>query len=84
MSTDQEFLADWYMQGLMEQAVEKLGTLEADRKYCLVTPGPLGGEYSASNIQTAPLIEIVRLSGYLGEQIKDLPEGAKIKLEVTE
>ena len=84
MTTDQEFLADWYMQGLVEQAIEKLGPLKGDRKYCLVTPGPLGGDYCVSNIQTAPLVEIVRLSGHFGEQIKDLPEGAKVKLEVTE
>ena len=84
MTTDQEFLADWYMQGLVEQAVAKLGPLQDDLKYCLVTPGPLGGDYSASNIQTAPLMEVIRLSGHLGEQIKDLPEGAKIKLDVNE
>ncbi len=84
ISADQEFLEDWQMQGLVDQAIEKLGPLQGDRKYCLVTPGPLGGEYGVANIQTAPLAEIVRLSGYLGEQIKDLPDGAKIKLELTE
>jgi hypothetical protein len=84
LSADPGFLEDWYMESLVEQANEKLGPLHDGCKYCLVTPGPLGGDYGASNIQTASQEEIIRLSGHLGEQIKDLPEGAKIKLEVTE
>ena len=84
MSSEQEFLADWYMQELVDQAIEKLGRLEEGRKFFLITPGPLGGEYAAPNIQSAPLEEVVRLSGDIGKQINDLPEGAQVKFEVTE
>ena len=38
-------------------------------------------EYSGSNIKTAPFVEIIRLSGDLGQQIKDLPDGAEVKLK---
>lgn len=82
ISTEQEFLQDWYMQLLVEQAVEVHGPLEAGHKFCLAVPGPLGGKYAISNIKTAPLVELIRLSGDLAQQIKDLPEGSPIKLEV--
>jgi len=84
LSTDQEFLADWYMQALVEQAEEKLGPLNEGRKYHFVIPGLLGGEYGASNFQTVPLIEQIRFSGDLGRQIKELPDGAQVKLKVIE
>ncbi|WP_299786799.1 T6SS immunity protein Tdi1 domain-containing protein [uncultured Shewanella sp.] len=84
LSTDQEFLEDWYMQALVEQAQEHLGPLKEGEKYCLVTPGALGGEYAISNIKTAPLIEMVRFSGHVAHEIKDLPDGAQIKLRVVD
>lgn len=81
---DQEFVTDWSMQGLVDQAKEALGPLPVGRKYHLVIPGALGGEYSLSNIKTAPLLEIIGLSGDIGQQIQDLPDGAQIRLKVTE
>lgn len=84
LSTSQEFLEDWYMQPLVEQASEHLGPLVNDQKYCLVTPGVLGGEYAISNIKTAPLIELIRFSGHVAKQIKDLPDGAQIQLKVVD
>ena len=84
LSNSQEFLEDWYMQVLVDQAKERLGLLPEGRKYCLVTPSPLGGEYSISNIKTAPLLEMVRFSGDIAHQIKDLPDGAQIKLKVVD
>lgn len=84
LSSDQEFLEDWYMQALVEKAQEHLGLLTEGQKYCLVTPGVLGGEYAISNIKTVPLIELIRFSGDLANQIKDLPDGAQIKLKVVD
>ncbi|WP_150050232.1 T6SS immunity protein Tdi1 domain-containing protein [Methylomonas rhizoryzae] len=84
LSTNQDFLADWYMSSLVEQAKEKCGALTDGRKYYLVLPGVLGGKYDASNINTAPLIEIIRLSGDIGRQIEELPDGAQIQLKVVE
>ena len=84
LSTDQEFLEDWYMKALVEVAKDTLGPLEEGRKYYLVIPGALGGEYVISNIKTAPLVEIIRYSGDVGKQIKDLPDGAQINLKVID
>ena len=84
LSINQEFLEDWHMQSLVEQANEHLGPLTNGQKYCLVTPGVLGGEYAISNIKTVPLIELIRFSGHVAKEIKDLPDGAQIQLKVVD
>jgi hypothetical protein len=84
LSQDQDFLADWYMTALVDQAKESVGPLTDGRKYCLVIPGVLGGAYDSSNIKSVPLVELIRLSGDIGQQIRDLPDGAKIKLKVVD
>lgn len=80
--SNEEFLEDWHMHVLVKKAKQEIGALHDDRRYCLATPGVLGGEYAVSNIKTAPLVEIVSAAGDLARQIKDLPDGTKIKLMV--
>lgn len=84
LSTDQEFLHDWYMKALVSLASEKLGPLADGRKYCLTIPGILGGAYGGDNLATAPQVELVRFSGDIARQIKDLPPGSQIKLKVVD
>ncbi|RJG09009.1 DUF1851 domain-containing protein [Pseudomonas cavernicola] len=84
LSTNQDFLADWYMAALAEQAKEKLGPLQPGRKYHLVIPGVLGGEYGISNIRTVSQVSQIHLSGEIGKQIAELPDGAKVQLRVIE
>jgi hypothetical protein len=84
LSVDKEFLEDWYMQGLVDLANEHLGPLNDGQKYCIVKPSVLGGVYDISNIKTAPLIEMIRFSGHVAKQIKDLPDGAQIQLKVVD
>ncbi|WP_307172527.1 T6SS immunity protein Tdi1 domain-containing protein [Massilia sp. 9096] len=50
LSKDQDFLSDWYMRGLVDQAFQRLGALAPGRKYCLKIPGVLGGEYGGDNL----------------------------------
>ena len=84
LSTDQEFLHDWYMTALVSLANDKCGPLAEGRKYCLKIPGVLGGEYGGDNLATAPLVELVRMSGDIARQIKELPDGAQVKLRVVD
>ena len=84
LSKDQTFLVDWNMSALVEAAKGSVGLLEEGRKYCLVIPGVLGGAYDTSNIKSVPLVELVRFSGDLGKQIRDLPDGAQIKLNIVD
>ncbi|MCW8943715.1 MAG: DUF1851 domain-containing protein [Sedimenticola sp.] len=80
---NEEFLEDWFMSGMVEEAEKALGKLEPGYKYHMVIPGVLGGEYGGSNVKVAPLNEIVRFSGDLGKQIKDLPGGSEVELKVV-
>lgn len=84
LSTNQAFLRDWHMKELVGLASSQCGPLSADRKYCLKIPGVLGGEYGGDNLATAPLGEIVGLAGDIARQIRDLPEGAQVKLRVVD
>jgi hypothetical protein len=84
LSSDQEFLHDWYMRRLLDLAREKCGPLAEGRKYCLKIPAFLGGEYGGDNLATAPLVELVRLSGHLARETKDLPDGAAVRLKVVD
>lgn len=81
---DQEFLIDWNMIVMVDEAKKMLGELKEGYKYYMVIPGVLNGEYSGNNIKTAPFKEVIGLSGDLGKQIKDLPDGAEIKLKVID
>ena len=79
----EEFLEDWFMSAMVQDAESTLGQLESGYKYHMVIPGILGGEYGGSNIKIAPLVEIIRFSGDVGRQIKELPDGAQIQLIVV-
>jgi hypothetical protein len=84
LSTDQEFLHDWYMSALVSLAVDQCGPLADGRKYCLKIPGILGGAYGGDNLATAQQAELVRFSGDVARQIEELPDGAQVKLRVVE
>ena len=81
---DPEFVSDWCMDGLVQEAIDLLGPLDRGRKYCLKIPGVLGGTYGGENLATIPLVELISASGSIAEQIKDLPDGAQIRLDVGE
>jgi len=60
------------------------GSLSEGRKYCLKIPGVLGGEYDGANLATISLVVLVRFSGDVAKKIRDLPDGAKIELKITD
>lgn len=78
----EDFLSDWEMIELVRAARENLGVPGSGRCYCLKLPGVLGGEYGGDNLATTSLPELIAFSGDFGRQIKDLPDGTQIELEV--
>lgn len=84
LSADREFLHDWYMQALVAAAREAVGPLHDGRKYCLRIPGLLGGEYGGSNLASAPIVDLIRMSGTIAKQVRDLPDGATVSLRLTD
>ena len=51
LNNDPEFLNDWFMTVMVDEATEKLGALKEGYKYCLAIPGVLNGEYTGDNIE---------------------------------
>ncbi len=80
---NEEFLEDWSMTAMVQEAEGSLGKFKPGYKYHMVIPGVLGGEYGGSNVKVAPLLEIIRFSGDLGKQIENLPDGAQVELKVV-
>jgi hypothetical protein len=84
LSQDQDFLADWHMSKLVEDARRELGDLTKGRKYCLSIPGALGGRYDVSNVRTIELFELIGISGDIARQIRHIPDGASVELKVVD
>ena len=82
LSQDQEFLHDWYVTELVQQARARLGPLRPGFKYCLKIPGAFGGEYGGDNLATMSFGGLVSASGHIAQQIQDLPDGAQVKLSI--
>lgn len=79
-----EFQQDWGRGTLIEQAQASVGPLSPGRKYCLKIPGPLGGEYGGSNLASISLMELIGSSGHIAFQIKDMPDGAQVQLQIID
>ena len=84
LSQDQDFLQDWHMTELVQQARERLGPLRPGFKYCLKIPGTLGGEYGGDNLATISFDDLVTASGDIAQQIEELPDGAQVKLSIID
>lgn len=84
LAKDQEFLMDWYMRSLVDQAFRQLGVLPPGRKYCLKIPGVLGGEYGGKNLGTIAFDELIRASGDIAQQIAGLSDGTVFERSVTD
>ena len=81
--SDPEFILDWQMQALVDLAETKFSNLAKGRCYCLKMPAPLGGKYDLDNLGEISLNEVIAFSGSLAKQIKDFPDGTKIKLTIN-
>jgi len=81
---NEDFILDWEMTALVEIAEEHFGTNESYRCFYFVISPVLGGKYDLQNIRAVPLLELITSSGDIAEQIKDLPDGAQVKLVVTD
>ena len=77
-----EFVHDWEMRHLVTIAESALGPLTESQVYCLVKPGILGGTYTEDNIRKISLRETLDYSGYMAEQIKDVPDGENVEIVI--
>ncbi len=84
LSRTPDFQDDWYMAGLVQRAELQLGTPAAGHCYCLKIPGVLGGAYGGDNLAVTALQALIGASGSLAAQLADLPDGAQVKLALTD
>lgn len=84
LSRDAEFVEDWQMQGLVDEARERLGALPPDYKYCLKIPDVLGGEYGGDNLAMMSLAELIAASGHLAREISGLEDGTRLKITAAD
>lgn len=83
LTNKEEFQTDWEMVRLVELARQKLGPLSEGRCYCLKLPAVIGGRYEAANLGTITLGELISFSGDMAQQIKDVPDGGQVEIEIV-
>lgn len=84
LSQNQEFLRDWHMSSLVEQARDKLGPLCPGYRYCFKVPGVLGGAYGGDNLASIPFRDLISASGHIAKEVAGLPDGANVKLTIVD
>ncbi len=81
---DAEFREDWQFEGVTAAAREALGPLSEGQCYAFKTWPIMGGPFVPDNMYIATMTEWLGVSGEVGRQIKDLPNGAKITLDIID
>jgi hypothetical protein len=79
---DPENLALWEAQSLIEPARERLGDPTEGHVFNLSPTDWIEGNYAPERMCHLPLKEIVFLSGDFARQLKDLPDGSQIQIEI--
>jgi hypothetical protein len=79
-----EFQADWRMERLVSLATSKFGSLPEGSCFCLKIPAVLGGAYDLKNVGTITIGELLATAGDIAFQIKDLPNGSKIRFRTVD
>lgn len=81
---DQEFQTDWAGDAWIEVAEPALRPLGEGQCYGFKIWPVLGGAYDVENMTIKSRLEWLAVSGDVGRQIKDLPPGAQIRLDVRD
>lgn len=81
---DEQFREDWFFEGVADAAEAALGPLGEGRCYAFTTWPIMGGPFTPDNMYVATTTEWLGVSGEVGRQIKDLPNGAKITLDIID
>ncbi len=75
---------EWLMSALLESFIEA-GLVVGENQFLGYRTLPiLGGDYTAENMRPMSAASWYGFSGYLHEQIHDLPEGAQVRLTFTD
>lgn len=84
LMADADFLENWEMVRFVEIAVRNLGATDTGKCYCLKLPGILGGEYQPENFGVITIEELILSSGDIAQQIKDVPDGRTVQIQIVD
>src|SRR5262245_12666298 len=73
---------DWLMIPLVDRLVDAGMKLETGKCYHHKWPPIVGGEYTVENTAVIDIAEHLGFYGSIHEQLKDLPDGAKVRFEI--
>jgi hypothetical protein len=79
---DEEKIDLWFLPLLVEKLITSGKILNENEVYSYKKLPVIGGEYSVENIDPADISVHLAFSGQICEQIKDLPDGTKVNIEV--
>ncbi len=75
---------NWFLPGLVDQLLKSKIDLKGNEVYNYKKLPVLGGEYKIENIEPTDISIHFWLTGQICEQIKNLPDGTKVKLVVKD
>jgi hypothetical protein len=73
LAKNEEFMKDWHMTPLVEEARGSCGPLSPGKKYNLRLPGLLGGEYGGANLGITTQVELIRASARVAKSVVPRP-----------
>lgn len=76
-----EKIDNWFLPSLVEQLLAAGKSLKENEVYSYKKFPVIGGEYSVDNIEPTDMRVHFAFSGQICEQIKDLPDGTKVKIK---
>jgi hypothetical protein len=80
---NEEFLVDWRMDKLVHVARENLGELSENECYGFkIWPIFRDAGYGVENLMRKNMAEWISVSGSMGKQIKDLPDGTDVQIVI--
>lgn len=81
---DEAFREDWFLEDVADAALTALGPLHEGQCYAFKMWPILGGAFHSENMYLATMTEWLGVCGDVGRQIKDLPHGTKIRLDIMD
>ena len=79
---DEEKIDNWFLPLFVEKLVAAGKTLKENEVYSYLTLPVIGGEYSIENIKPTDMSVHFAYTGQICEQIRDLPEGTKVRIRI--
>jgi len=79
---DQINIDNWFLANLVEQLINSGKILKENEVYSFKILPIIGGDYSIGNIEPTDMSVHFALTGQICEQIKDLPNGTKVNINI--